>query len=68
MTLLEDKDLKWRQQAKQNRYQLGDKNTKFFHQYATQLHKKNKIVAIQSENGQPMKTWNDIEGVFLQHY
>lgn len=33
--LLEKEDLKWYQRAKNNWYNLGDKNTKLFHTYAT---------------------------------
>lgn len=35
LTLLEAEDMKWQQWVKQNWYQLGDKNSKFFHIYAT---------------------------------
>ncbi|XP_042944707.1 uncharacterized protein LOC122278595 [Carya illinoinensis] len=37
--LLEQKDMKWRQRAKQNWFQLGDRNTRFFHSCATQRQK-----------------------------
>lgn len=67
-TVLEVEDLKWQQRVKKNWYQLGDKNTKFFHLCVTQCHKKNKIAAIQSEDGQPVKTWNEIEEVLVQHF
>lgn len=30
-TMLEEEELKWRQTAKQNRYKLGDRDTKVFH-------------------------------------
>lgn len=33
--LFEQEDTKWSQRAKQSWYQLRDKNTKYFHSYAT---------------------------------
>ncbi|KAF5442860.1 hypothetical protein F2P56_035476 [Juglans regia] len=47
-SLLEQEDLKWRQRAKKTWYQLGDKNTKFFHSYATHRRKKNLIKEIKT--------------------
>lgn len=33
--MLEQKDLKWRQRAKQSWYQKGDRNTPYFHAWVT---------------------------------
>lgn len=66
--MLASDDLKQRQRTKQHWYQLRDKNTKYFHQSATQRRKKNKIAAIQSEQGQVAKNWAKIEEVFRQYF
>ncbi|XP_028755343.1 uncharacterized protein LOC114714742 [Neltuma alba] len=48
-------DLLWAQKAKSQWYALGDKNTKYFHSRANGRRRRNKIEAIQQENGE----WTD---------
>lgn len=40
-TILAEEYTKWHQRAKKEWYQLGDRNTKYFHKCATQRYKKN---------------------------
>lgn len=47
--LLEQEDVKWKQHAKRNWYNLGDKNTRFFHECANQRKRRNKIVSIMDD-------------------
>lgn len=49
--LLEEKDMKWKQRAKQRLLKEGDRNTKLFHQCANQRRKKNTIHKISYGNG-----------------
>ncbi|KAF5458995.1 hypothetical protein F2P56_022987 [Juglans regia] len=67
-SLLELEDLKWRQRAKCNWYNLGDKNTKFFHACASQRKKKNSIKSVVDSD---LKEWVDpvgIVGAFQNHF
>lgn len=66
--LLEEDDIKWRQRAKKTRYQLGDKNTKYFHSCATQRKRRNKITIITNVFDQSVTVWKEIEVVFNNYY
>jgi hypothetical protein len=49
--LLERKDLYWRQRAKVHWLNNGDRNTKFFHQYALVRRRRSRISKLVKENG-----------------
>jgi len=49
--LIEMEDLKWKQRAKQNWLQHGDRNSKFFHACVNQRRKKNLILQITDSAG-----------------
>jgi hypothetical protein len=49
--LLEMKDTRWKQRVKRHWYKKGDRNTKFFHDWASQRRRANHIVAIRDEEG-----------------
>lgn len=66
--LMEQDDLKWRQIAKKSWYNLGDKNTKYFHLCATQRQRKNKINSIINDQGLIVSSWSEIEEVFHQFF
>lgn len=53
--MLEKEDLRWKQRVKVNWYQLGDKNTKFFHNYANQRMKHNRIHMIVEEQQEDIR-------------
>ncbi|XP_040987704.1 uncharacterized protein LOC121235426 [Juglans microcarpa x Juglans regia] len=62
--LLEKEDVKWKQRAKVNWYQLGDKNTKFFHSCANERRKNNIIQMIVDEQNREYTSQEGLEGVF----
>lgn len=49
--MLERKDLKWKQRVKVHSLQNGDRNTNFFHTYASQRKKANRICEITNADG-----------------
>jgi hypothetical protein len=50
-SILEQDDIKWKQRAKQIWYQSGDRNTPFFHAWASHRRKINQIRVIKNEEG-----------------
>ncbi|XP_042941294.1 uncharacterized protein LOC122275977 [Carya illinoinensis] len=66
--LLEQEDLKWRQRAKRIWYQLGDKNTKFFHSCASQRRRKNQIKELLNSQGSRVTKKKEIEEVFYEYF
>lgn len=48
--LLEQEDMRWKQWAKQNWYQNGDRNTPFFHAWASHRRRINQIRKIMGNN------------------
>ncbi|KAF5443040.1 hypothetical protein F2P56_035635 [Juglans regia] len=65
---LEMEDLKWRQRAKLDWYQLGDRNTKFFHSCADQRRKKNWIRQIHDEQDKMQTEPEMIDKVFNEYF
>lgn len=61
-------DMKWRQRAKQAWYTLGDKNTKFFHDCASQHHKTNNIFAIKDQNGILVSRFEEMQAMFDDYF
>jgi hypothetical protein len=66
--LIEMEDLKWKQQAKQNWFQHGDRNSKFFHACVNQRRKKNLIQQITDSAGILCTEQGDIEEAFFRYY
>ncbi|KAF5452148.1 hypothetical protein F2P56_027178 [Juglans regia] len=66
--MLEIEDLKWKQRAKLNWYQLGDRNTKFFHNCANQRRRKNAIKVIHDEQNRRLSSPSEMEGVFNRYF
>ncbi|XP_040996181.1 uncharacterized protein LOC121242376 [Juglans microcarpa x Juglans regia] len=66
--LLEKEDFKWRQRAKVNWYQLGDKNPKFFHSCASQRRRKNKIAAVKDDQNIWHSRHEKVEGAFNKYF
>jgi hypothetical protein len=58
--LLEQEDIRWKQQAKQNWYCQGDRNTQFFHSWANHRRKINQIQKIQDDEGRVWKKPEEI--------
>ena len=50
--MLEQEEIHWFQRARANWLRQGDRNTSFFHNFATKRRKKNTIKGLMDENGQ----------------
>lgn len=66
--LMEMEDLRWRQRVKRNWYKHGDRNTQYFHAWATQRRRMNFIHSIIDQNGLYWSTPEDIGRAFNQHF
>jgi hypothetical protein len=66
--ILDQEDLRWKQRAKQNWYQVGDQNTPFFHAWANHRRKINTIKRVVDEVGVEWKKQDDIGGAFVHFY
>lgn len=66
--LLEHDDMKWWHRAKANWYTMGDKNTKYFHVYATQRRRRNKVNQVQDVHRNSVKEWEQIDEVFKFYF
>jgi hypothetical protein len=66
--MLEREDLKWKQRVKVHWLQNGDRNTKFFHMYASQRKKANRICEITNADGVRCASPTDISSAFLEYY
>ena len=55
----------WRQRARQNWFQSGDRNTKFFHAKASDRQSKNHIDSIFDGNGMWHEEEAEIVGIFV---
>ncbi|XP_062152877.1 uncharacterized protein LOC133861169 [Alnus glutinosa] len=66
--LLANEDLYWKQRAKQNWYQHGDRNTQFFHSWANSWRKTNTICRIFYGNGRVWRKKEEISMLFLDYY
>jgi hypothetical protein len=66
--LLEQEDLRWKQRAKQNWYRQGDKNTPYFHAWASHRRKVNQIQKIQDDDGRIWEKPDEISKSFLDFY
>ena len=58
----------WRKRAKQNWFQGGDRNTKFFHAKALYRQSKNHIDGIFDGNGVWHEEEAEITGIFVDYY
>lgn len=66
--LLAQEEMKWKQRAKVNWLQFGDKNTKFFHAYTTHRQRRNQILRIKDLNGRLCTLKEDIENAFVYYF
>lgn len=68
LRLLEKKEIFWRQRAKQFWFRNGDKNTKFFHKYASSRKEHNKIKRLRDGNGEWKDNEEDIQGLIQEYF
>jgi hypothetical protein len=66
--LMEGRDRKWKQRAKQSWYSSGDRNTAYFHAWASHRKKMNRIAQIVDEDGRLWKKGQDVSRVFVDYY
>lgn len=66
--LLEIEDLKWRQRARENWLQFGDRNTKYFHACASQRKSRNSIREIKDLEGKKWSSQKGIERAFVGYF
>jgi len=66
--ILEREDSKWKQQAKQNWYLGRDRNTQYFHAWASQRRKQNEIKHISNEEGNLWKTKQEVSRAFTTYF
>lgn len=66
--MLEKKDLKWKQQTKQRWLKEGDRNTIFFHKYASQRGQTNHINSIRDGDGNTHTSPQGISKTFQNFY
>jgi hypothetical protein len=66
--LLEMEDIWWKQRAKRTWYQHGDRNTQFFHAWATQRRMMNRLHKVQDEEGAWWSEQEDMGAAFSQYF
>jgi hypothetical protein len=66
--ILEQEDVKWKQRGKQNWFREGDRNTQFFHAWASHRRKINTIKKIKDEEGVVWKKSEEISNAFISFY
>jgi exonuclease III len=67
-TLLEQEEIQWKQRAKVEWLQNGDRNTKFYHACANQRRTSNKIREVCDLAGNRMETQEDIGRAFVDYF
>jgi hypothetical protein len=65
---LEKEDIRWKQRAKQNWYKNGDRNTQYFHAWANQRRRINRIQRVRDTAGQEWQQPGDVTQAFLHYY
>lgn len=65
---MEMEDLKWRQRAKHNLYQQGDRNTKYSHACASKRRSRNTILQIRDSNDMVLEKQEEIEAAFKAYF
>jgi hypothetical protein len=65
---LEFEDTRWKQRAKQSWYRDGDRNTPFFHAWASHRRRINTIKWVINRDGREMMKVEDISDAFVSYY
>jgi hypothetical protein len=65
---LEEKNIYWRQRAKVHWLERGDRNTKFFHQYASDRKRRSQVRRIVLDDGRVVEEGEDMKGVITNFY
>lgn len=68
MKILDQREIYWRQRAKQLWLQSGDKNTKYFHSSANARRRSNIIHKLQDESGNWLEWENGLDNLIVSHF
>ncbi|XP_074322934.1 uncharacterized protein LOC141659900 [Apium graveolens] len=68
LKLLEKQEIFWRQRAKQFWLREGEKNTRFFHKFASTRKEHNKIKKLKNENGDWKETDAEIQEIITDYF
>jgi hypothetical protein len=68
LLLLDQEDLIWRQRAKTDWLKEGDRNTKYFHAWASQHSRRNTISEIVDHHGALCSNQGTIEAAFVSYF
>lgn len=68
MKLLEKQETYWKQRAKQLWLQGGDRNTRYFHNYASGRKRMNTLQRIKNDEGEWKETTEEIQGVIEDYF
>ncbi|MCH86708.1 RNA-directed DNA polymerase (Reverse transcriptase), partial [Trifolium medium] len=66
--IVKQEEVYWQHQSHTKWLTLGDKNTRFFHMSALQRRRKNKIAALQDNNGQWIYEENALQNLMVNFY
>jgi hypothetical protein len=66
--LLEKEDMRSKQRAKQNWYKDGDRNTQYFHAWANQRRRINRIQTVRDTVGQEWQQPSDVTQAFIHYF
>ncbi|XP_042942883.1 uncharacterized protein LOC122277065 [Carya illinoinensis] len=66
--ILDSDNMRWKQRAKQRWLREGDRNTKFFHQAASQRRKTNMVKKLVDSNDQPVTSSKGISEMFQSYF
>ncbi|KAK6121173.1 hypothetical protein DH2020_045094 [Rehmannia glutinosa] len=65
---LDQLDIKWKQRAKQHWYKEGDRNTQFFHAFASKRKANNHITKLKDQSGIFQETPEGLERIITDHF
>lgn len=68
LKLLEKQEVYWHQRAKQFWLQSGDRNTRFFHNYATTRKVNNYIQGLKDQNGEWQERESKIQDIIVEYF
>lgn len=66
--LLENEEIMWRQRSRVEWLKYGDRNTNFFHHYATNQRKRNLICGVKDSAGVWIDDQAVFSGLFVEHF
>lgn len=66
--LLHKEEIMWCQRSRVNRLRYGDRNSKFFHQFAKHRGKTNRIIGVLGEDNRWRSDHQEIGDVFVKYF